>query len=395
MPPGKGESVTVSSRADVRPFLAMDVLRDATRMRAEGRDVVMMCVGQPAAPAPRAAREAAARLAEHGPVGYTDAAGRADLREGLARYIARTYDREVDPARLFVTTGSSAGFNLAFLLLFEPGARVAMAAPGYPAYRNIMQALSIEPVEIAVDASSRWALHRERLEAEHRRRPLDGVLLASPGNPTGTMTEPDALAELVRFCDDEGIRVVSDEIYHRLVYLDAPAERSALQFTDEAVVVNSFSKYFCMTGWRIGWLVLPERMVRPMERLGQNLYISAPEISQAAALAALDAEDELEAVRQGYVRNRALLLDRLPRMGFGEILPMDGAFYAFAELGDPAEDSHAFCLELLEATGVAITPGRDFDLERGGRFVRISFAGAHDEVAEACRRMEDWLGSRG
>ena len=390
-------SARIAARGDVRAFLAMDVLARAGRMRAEGADVLMMCVGQPSAPAPREAREAAARLVSDGRVSYTDAAGRPDLRKRIARYYVDAYGVDLAPERVFVTTGSSAGFNLAFLALFEPRARVAVASPGYPAYRNILSALSLEVVEIAVDAGSRWTLDRDRLLAEHGRKPLDGVLLASPGNPSGTMTAPHTLSELLSACRDEDIRVVSDEIYHRLTYPDASgiAERTALSFDDEAIVVNSFSKYFCMTGWRIGWMVLPEPLVRPIERLAQNLYICAPEVSQVAALHALDATDELEAVRTGYARNRAHLLERLPAMGFGEVLPIDGAFYAYADaerlierMG--ASDSLDFCNRLLDATGVAVTPGLDFDLERGRRFVRISFAGAEADVKAASERMLSW-----
>ena len=382
-----------ANRAEVLPFRAMDVLARANTRKAEGRDVLFMCVGQPQAPAPKAAREAARNLIEHGSIGYTDAAGRMDLRTRIARHYVETHGVEVDAARIFVTTGSSAGFVLAFTLL-EPGSRVALASPGYPAYRNILKALSLEAVEIPVDETSRWALDRAALADVHERQPVQAVLAASPANPTGTMTSPDALRDLTRYCEAEGIRFVSDEIYHRLTYPQASGieEATALAFSDEAIVVNSFSKYYCMTGWRIGWIVLPERDLRTVERLGQNLYICAPEVSQVAALHALAASDELEVVRAGYERNRNLLLDRLPRVGFGTILPIDGAFYAYVDVSPFAEDSVTFCNDLLEATGVAITPGIDFDLERGKHYVRLSFAGGEDQVAAACDRMEEWLG---
>ena len=386
----------LAARARVRPFLAMDVLARANALAAAGRDVLFMCVGQPAAPAPPAARQAAARLIEAGRVGYTDAAGRGDLRARIAGHYREVHAVDVDPARVFITAGSSAGFVLAFLTMFEPGSRIALAAPGYPAYRNILHALSLEAVELPVDASTRRAFDAPILARAHRERRIDGMLVASPGNPTGTMIAPDALRELLRWCESEGVRTISDEIYHRLTYPGASGvqEASALQFGDEAVVVNSFSKYYCMTGWRIGWMVLPERAVRTTERLGQNLYISAPEVSQVAALHALDASAQLDQIRAGYEVNRAILLDRLPRMGLGEILPIDGAFYAYADVGALAEDSTAFCRDLLEATGVAITPGVDFDLERGHRYVRISFAGETSQVEAACERMGDWLAAR-
>ena len=379
------------ARADVKPFLAMDVLARANALASEGRDVRFMCVGQPFAPAPSAARSAAMRMIDAGRVGYTDAAGRSDLRSRIARHYADVHGVDLDPARVFVTTGSSAGFMLAFLGLFEPGAKVAMAAPGYPAYRNILSALSLVPVEVPVVETSRWVLDVKTLADAYAREAFDGVLLASPGNPTGTMTAPETLRDVLGWCDERGVEVVSDEIYHRLTYEDAPKEATALQFTDRAVVVNSFSKFYCMTGWRVGWLVLPERLTRATERLGQNLYISAPEVSQVAALHALDATDELEAVRKGYANNRSLLLERLPRMGFGTTLPIDGAFYAYADVSHFTDDSLAFCRGLLDATGVAITPGVDFDLERGHEFVRISFAGSADDVSTACERMGQWL----
>lgn len=381
----------VPARADVKPFLAMDVLARANALASEGRDVLFMCVGQPASPAPKAARDAAAAMIERGRIGYTDAAGRADLRARIARHYGEAHGVELDPARVFVTTGSSAGFVLAFLSLFEPGARVAIATPGYPAYRNILSALSLVPVEVPVTADARWVLDAATLAAAHARTPFDGVLLASPGNPTGTMTTPDALRDVLAWCKGQGVRVVSDEIYHRLTYGGAPREATALEFTDDAIVVNSFSKYYCMTGWRIGWTVLPERLVRATERLGQNLYISAPEVSQVAAMHALDATDELDATREVYARNRTILAERLPAMGFGTILPMDGAFYAYADVSPFTDDSLAFCRHLLEATGVAITPGVDFDLEHGQEAVRISFAGATEEIERACERMGEWL----
>ena len=379
-------------RANVAPFLAMDVLARANALAAEGRDVLFMCVGQPAAPAPAAAREAAGRMIAAGGIGYTDAGGRSDLRARIARHYADAHGVDLDPSRVFVTTGSSAGFVLAFLELFEPGETVALAAPGYPAYRNILRALSLGVRELSVTAHTRWALDVETLAAAYARRPFQGLLLASPGNPTGTMMAPNTLRDVLEWCAQSGIRVVSDEIYHRLTYPDAPSECTALEFTDEAVVVNSFSKYYCMTGWRVGWMVLPERLVRVTERLGQNLYISAPETSQIGAVHALDATDELEAIRKGYERNRGVVLKRLRAMAITQVLPIDGAFYAYANVSDHTRDSLAFCRELLEATGVAITPGVDFDLERGHEYVRISFAGSLRDTERACERLAAHLG---
>ncbi|MEL7230596.1 MAG: aminotransferase class I/II-fold pyridoxal phosphate-dependent enzyme [Pseudomonadota bacterium] len=374
----------------------MDVLAKATRKRLAGEDIAFLCVGQPAAPAPKAALDAARLMLEGGVVSYTDAGGRLDLQTALSQHMQSRYGVSVDPARIFITTGSSAGFNLAFLTLFNPGDRVAIAAPGYPAYRNIMKALSLEVVEIPTGAETRYALSPDLLRAEHAKAPLAGVLVASPANPTGTMMTPDALKALIAYCDDAGIRFISDEIYHGLAYTDETgiAEQTALAFSDKAIVINSFSKYYCMTGWRIGWMVLPRDMVRPVERLAQSLYISAPELSQVAAIGALVASDELERVKHGYAKNRALLLKRLPQMGFANIMPVDGAFYAYGDASPFTNDTMQFAHALLDQAGVAATPGLDFDPVNGHRMMRFSFAGAHDTMVQAMDRMEHFLRGR-
>lgn len=385
-----------SLRSEVEPFHAMDVLARATQLKQEGADIAFLCVGQPAASAPQPALDAARAMLEHGMVSYTDAGGRLDLREALARHMKRQYDVTVDPGRIFITTGSSAGFNLAFLTLFNPGDRVAIAAPGYPAYRNILTALSLEVVEIATDASSRHAITPDLVLAEHTRKPLAGILVASPANPTGTMMTPEALGDLVHACRDANIRFISDEIYHGLSYTyeTGIAEQTALAFDDEAIIINSFSKYFCMTGWRIGWMVLPTAMVRQVERLAQSMYISAPELSQVAAIGALDAGDELEIVKQGYVRNRSLLLERLPAMGFANVLPVDGAFYAYADVSSFTNDSMQFAHAMLDQAQVAASPGRDFDPENGHRTMRFSFAGDYATMEKAMDRLKAWLDQR-
>ena len=383
----------LSRRGDVEPFHAMDVLREANRLSAKGEDIAYLCVGQPAASAPKKALEAVAEHLTSRPIGYTDASGREDLKHRLAAHYLDSYGIEVSSDRVFVTTGSSAGFNLAFLALFNPGDRVAITSPGYPAYRNILKALSIEVVEIETKAENRWALTPEELSRVHEEKPVAGVLIASPANPTGTMMSAEALKSLISYCDTSGIRFISDEIYHDLVYdQDTGLKQStALSFSDQVIVINSFSKFYCMTGWRIGWMILPDQLVRPIERLAQSLYISPPELSQVAALHALDCRDELVLVRKGYLKNRNLLLSRLPELGFDDIMPIDGAFYAYANASRHTNDTMKFAYDLLAGAGVAVTPGYDFDQINGNRFIRISFAGDFDVIRDALGRMETWL----
>jgi aspartate/methionine/tyrosine aminotransferase len=288
-----------------------------------------------------------------------------------------------------VTTGSSGGFILAFLGCFDPGARIAISEPGYPAYRNLLEALGLEPVALPVSAATRFAVTAEMIEAAHRQRRLDGVLLMSPTNPSGTMLMRGALADICNACDRLGLRFISDEIYHGLTY--ERAADTALAFSGQAIVVNSFSKYYCMTGWRVGWLVLPEELVRPIERLQQSLAISVPYLSQVAAEAAFGARDELETVRGSYAKNRSYLLEELPKIGIGDFHPVDGAFYIYADIGRFTNDSAGFCKRMLEEAGVAATTGLDFDRERGHRTMRLSFAGSHDDIREAVSRLADWL----
>jgi len=378
-----------SRRSQVEPFLAMDVLAAAAELEAAGRRIVHMEVGQPGAPAPQPVLKAAVEALRNGRLGYTEALGIKPLRERIARHYAEAYGVELSPARVMVTTGSSGGFNLIFLGAFDPGDRIAMAAPAYPAYRNILKALGLVAVEIPVGPDSRWALHAEHIEEAHRERPLAGMLVASPANPTGTMTSPEELKRLVDCCDARGIRFISDEIYHGLVYVGRA--ETALRLGDHAIVVNSFSKYYCMTGWRVGWLVLPEELIRPFERLSQSLYISVPELSQRAAVAAFDGRDELELVKAGYERSRAALLKRLPEIGFDELLPVDGAFYVYASVERFTNDALDFANRMLRESGVAATPGPDFDHQRGHRYMRFSFAGTEADILEGIERLAYWL----
>lgn len=377
----------LSQRGAVEPFHAMDVLAQANRLRGQGRDIVSMAVGQPGDPAPEVVRQAAAQALAQGSIGYTDALGIQELRQAIARHYADHYGLDVPVERIAVTTGSSAGFNLAFLAKFEAGDRVAITVPGYPAYRNIMQALGLDVVEIGHPGEGH--LTAKRLLAEHARTPLKGVLFASPANPTGAIIPANDLRDLVEAAKANGIAVISDEIYHRLNYVSPDV--SALSFGQDAVIINSFSKYYCMTGWRIGWMVLPHWLVRQVERLQQSLYISAPELSQRAAVAAFSADAELSAVRGRYEANRMLLMDRLPRLGLPLAAPMDGAFYAYCDVSAHSNDSMEFARAMLDEAGVAATPGRDFDPVDGGRYMRFSYAGAPREIETALARLEGWL----
>lgn len=384
-------NLRLASRSRIDPFIVMDVMAEANARQSAGEDIIHMEVGQPGTPAPRAARERAAAALAEDRLGYTEALGLPELRERIALHIRERYGSSVSPERVVVTAGSSAGFVLAFLTLLDPGDALGLPSPGYPCYRQILKALGCRPLLIETAPEGRWmptARDVERLASEN----AVGLLVASPNNPTGTMTVGGRLAELAQACRKHGLWLISDEIYHGLEY-DAPAE-TALAHLDEAIVVNSFSKYFSMTGWRIGWLVVPQDLVRPIERLAQNLYISPTAISQHAALGAFDAIGELEEVKAVYARNRSLLLDEMPRAGFRDILPADGAFYLYADVSHWTDDSAAFARAMLQEIGVAITPGIDFDPERGKRFVRLSYAGPHDAMRDAVTRMRTWLRMR-
>jgi len=377
-----------SARSAVPPFMVMDVVAAAARLEVQGRRIIHMEVGQPAAPAPKAAIEAA-RAALSSPLRYTETLGIPSLRRRIARAYAQWHGLDIDPARIVVTTGSSAGFILAFLAAFEAGDRVAVALPGYPPYRHILTALGYQPVGIETTAATRWSLTGEMLLAHHRRDPVKGVVVGSPANPTGTMMTAAALGELIRCAEDAGIIVISDEIYHGLDY--AFAAECAARLSPDAVIVNSFSKYFCMTGWRIGWMVVPPPLVRAVERLQQNLAISVPTLSQIAAEAAFDGSAELNEVRRGYEENRRLLLEGLPRAGLDSFLPADGAFYLYADVSRRSADSLEFATRMLEEAGVATTPGIDFDPVRGKSFLRLCYAGAREDMREAVERIGHWL----
>lgn len=381
--------LTPSARSDVPPFMVMDVMAAAARIEASGGHVVHMEVGQPAASAPTCALAAAHAAIDAGRIDYTSALGIPSLRARIARHYHETYGCALDPERIVVTTGSSGGFILAFLALFEPGDRVAVTVPGYPPYRHVLTALGCEPVLIETRSEDRHALTGEMLLAAHRRAPLKGVLVASPANPTGTMMSSEALSSLMAAADGAGIRFISDEIYHGLDYAFPAMTAAAL--SQDAVVINSFSKYFCMTGWRVGWMVVPDRLVRPIERLQQNLAISVPTLSQIAAEAAFEGRTEMDAVRHGYQENRQILIEGLPKAGLDRFLPADGAFYLYADVSRFCADSFVFASRMLEEAHVAATPGVDFDPIHGRAFVRFSYARSTEDMRTAVARIGRWL----
>ncbi len=398
-----------AQRSAVPAFIVMDVISAAARREAAGADVIHMEVGQPGTPAPRVVRETVKRLIDTDTLGYSEGLGRPALRERIAHHYQERYGLQIAPERVIVTTGSSAAFVLAFLTLFDAGERVILPSPGYPCYRHILSALGVESLIVETGPDTRWMPTSEQIDRavlSHRghgiakgeltaadveaprQRGLAGMLVASPSNPTGTMLEPDRLAALVETCRNWKMWFISDEIYHGLTY-DRPAD-TALRYSDNAIVINSFSKYFSMTGWRIGWMVVPPGLVRTIERLAQNLYICAPAIAQAAALAAFDATEELEANRAIYRANRDLLLAELPKAGLTEIVPADGAFYLYVDVSRFTDDARAFTQAMLDETGIAATPGVDFDDARGARFVRFSYSGKTESMAEAARRLAQW-----
>ena len=381
--------LTPSRRSDVPPFMVMDVMAAAARIEAAGGRVIHMEVGQPAAPAPRTAIAAAHTALDTARIDYTSALGIPSLRERIARHYRDLYGCAVNPERIVVTTGSSGGFILAFLALFEPGDRVAVTVPGYPPYRHILTALGCEPVLIETTSETRHALTGEALLAAHRKTPLRGVLVGSPANPTGTMMSKEALSGLIAAAESAGIRFISDEIYHGLDYAFPAVTAAAL--SDHALIINSFSKYFCMTGWRVGWMVVPEVLVRPVERLQQNLSISVPALSQVAAEAAFDGAAEMEEIKHGYQENRRILIEGLPKAGLTKFLPADGAFYLYADVSDFTSDSFEFAKQMLEQAHVAATPGIDFDPVHGRSFIRFSYARSADEMREAVDRIARWL----
>lgn len=381
----------VASRAAVPPFHVMDLLAAATERGRTHGDLLNLVAGQPSTPAPQPVRTAAKRAIDAQVLGYTVAIGIPELREAICGHHQRFHGLDVSPDDVVVTTGSSGGFLLAFLAAFEVGDRVAIARPGYPCYRNVLTALGCEVVELPAGAESRFQPTVEMLDSLEQ--PVQGLVVASPANPTGTMVSPAELAAIASWCEANGVQLISDEIYHGIEYADPPQHSSAWETSREAVVFNSFSKYFSMTGWRIGWVLVPERLRRAVDVLTGNFTICPPALAQYAAVEAFSeaSYDECDAHVRRYDHNRALLLEGLPALGINKLAPADGAFYVHADVSHLTDDSMAFCHRLLAETGIATAPGVDFDTADGNRFVRLSFAGSADDVGRALERLGDWL----
>ena len=377
-----------STRSDVDPFIVMDVMEAARRAEEAGRHIIHMEVGQPSTAAPAGARQALAKAMENGSLGYTVALGIPELRARIAQLYGDWYDVDLDPSRVVVTSGSSGAFLLAFTALFDAGDKVGIGAPGYPSYRQILKAMSVEPVMLETAAENRY----QPVPSDFVGKGLDGLMVASPANPSGTMLGKDALGALIDAAQAENTAFISDEIYHGIEY-EAKAV-TALEHSDDVYVINSFSKYFSMTGWRVGWMVVPPEHVRRIERLAQNMFICAPHASQIAALGALDCKEELDANLQVYTRNRQLMIEGLPKAGFDRIAPPDGAFYVYADVSHITNDSRAFCAEILEKAGVAVTPGLDFDPDRGAGTLRFSYARSTADIEEGLRRLTEFMANR-
>ncbi|MCL6283057.1 aminotransferase class I/II-fold pyridoxal phosphate-dependent enzyme [Ruegeria sp. 2012CJ41-6] len=378
-----------STRSRVDPFIVMDVMEAARRAEEAGRHIIHMEVGQPGTGAPKGALEALGSRMNSDAMGYTVALGLPALRQRIAQLYGDWYGVDLNPERVIVTSGSSAGFLLAFTALFDSGDRVGIGAPGYPSYRQILRALGLQPVDLPTAPEHRL----QPVAADFAGLDLAGLMVASPANPTGTMLGREALGALIGAAQGQGASFISDEIYHGLEY-EAKAV-TALEISDEVYVINSFSKYFSMTGWRVGWMVVPEDHIRTIERLAQNMFICAPHASQVAALAAMDCEDELQANVDVYRRNRQLMLEGLPEAGFTNIAPPDGAFYVYADVSDLTEDSRAFAEEILAQAGVAVTPGLDFDPARGHHTLRFSYARATGDIEEGLNRLRKFMRDRG
>ena len=378
----------LSRRSEVDPFIVMDVMEAASKAEAEGRHIIHMEVGQPGTPAPAAARQKVAKAMESGSLGYTVALGLPALRERIGGWYRDRHGLEIAAERIVVTSGASGAFLLAFTALFDAGDRVALGAPGYPSYRQILRALSLTPVDIETRLQDRYQPTPDNLPDDIR-----GLIVASPANPSGTMLDRPALSDLIAAAAEKGAAFVSDEIYHGIEY-DRPAV-SALEITDEAYVINSFSKYHSMTGWRVGWMVVPEAHVRTIERLAQNMFICSPHVSQVAALAAMECQDELDGNIEVYRTNRTLMMEGLAAAGFSRIAPPDGAFYIYADVSDLTTDSRAFAAEILAKAGVAVTPGLDFDPARGHGTLRFSYARSTEDIRDGLARLKRFMAERG
>jgi aspartate/methionine/tyrosine aminotransferase len=378
-------TLKIASRSDISPFIVMDVMRAANAREMVGQDVLHLEVGQPSTPAPRSVIQTAKLMLDNNQLGYTDALGIPLLRDTLSNYYRDFYDLEIPKSRVVITTGSSGAFLLSFLAVFEHGDKVGLTSPGYPAYKNILQAVGVDVIEIPVDADTDFQLNIDILR--NLKVNLDGLIIASPSNPTGSMLSDMALKEICNWCSMQKVRLISDEIYHGITFQIKAT--SALKYNKDAIIINSFSKYFSMTGWRLGWMIVPSDLIRTVECLAQNLFISPPTLSQLAAISVFECYDELNAYVERYARNRSVLLEELPKAGFGSMAPSDGAFYLYANVSSLTNDSEVFCSNILTKIGVAMTPGVDFDSHKGKSFVRLSYAGKTSDVIEASRRLKE------
>ncbi|WP_289081150.1 aminotransferase class I/II-fold pyridoxal phosphate-dependent enzyme [uncultured Sulfitobacter sp.] len=378
----------ISTRSQVDPFIVMDVMQAAAAAEAEGRHIIHMEVGQPGTGAPKGASTALSAAMEQGALGYTVALGLPALRQRIARMYGEWYNVDLDPNRVVITSGSSGGFILTFTSLFDTGDRVGIGAPGYPSYRQILKALDLAPVDLPTSLGNRL----QPVPADFAGMDLKGLLVASPGNPTGTMLDHAAMSALIDATQAQGASFISDEIYHGIEYEKKAV--TALEITDDVYVINSFSKYFSMTGWRVGWMVVPEDHVRVVERIAQNMFICAPHASQVAALAAMDCTDELEANMDVYRANRAMMITGLREAGFTRFAPPDGAFYVYADVSELTEDSRALARDILDKAGVAVTPGLDFDPVRGHHWLRFSYARSTQDIAEGLGRLKTYMAAR-
>jgi aspartate/methionine/tyrosine aminotransferase len=381
-------ALKVSSRGSISPFIVMDVMRDANKREADGENVLHLEVGQPSTPAPIQVLNAVNEALYKDLIGYTDALGLPALKKRIAKHYDEFYGEQVLTSQVVITTGSSGGFILAFLAAFDPGDRVALACPGYPAYRNILKSVGVEAVNLQTGFETNFQPNPELLDRAAASGPLDGLIVASPSNPTGTMVQATEFKALVDYCKKNSIRLISDEIYHGITYKNSA--ETALKFSNNAIVINSFSKYFSMTGWRLGWMIVPSDLQRSIECLAQNLFISPPTLSQFAAIKAFDCKQELNGYVARYAENRELLLAQLPKAGFETLAPVEGAFYIYADIGHLTNDSQEFCRRMLAETGVATTPGIDFDPDRGSSYMRISFAGETQSISQAIERLINW-----
>ena len=376
-----------SKRSEIQPFIVMDVMRAANERAASGNDVIHLEVGQPSSSAPAKVLEIAKSALNSDKLGYTDALGTMVLRERISRHYSDGYGLDLDLEQIVITTGSSGGLALSFLSSFDVGDYVGLATPGYPAYKNMLKAFGINVLEIPVDHTSHFQLTIEILKKQPKK--LAGLIISSPSNPTGSMIPTSSLHELLIWCETEGVRVISDEVYHGIVY-EKPAD-TVLGHSKNAIIINSFSKYFSMTGWRLGWMIVPKNMLRSIECLAQNFFVSPPALSQQAATAAFDCAEELNHHVSQYKVNRDLLLNELPKAGLEKFAPVDGAFYIYVDVSHLTDDSNAFCKTMLSEIGVAMTPGIDFDAARGNSYVRLSFSGAYKDIHEAAIRLKKWL----